>query len=88
MVLWLLCNLGKVFGMGQGWVKNVVSEDTENGLGPEEVINKQVSFLANLAPRPMMGMILEGMILMAEDQDGSLAFVQPGKVVWNGAGVN
>ena len=55
---------------------------------PEEVINKQVSFLANLAPRPMMGMISEGMILMAEDQDGSLAFVQPGKSVWNGAGVS
>jgi methionyl-tRNA synthetase len=55
---------------------------------PEEVINKQVSFLANLAPRPMMGMVSEGMILMAEDQDGSLAFVQPGKVVWNGGGVS
>jgi methionyl-tRNA synthetase len=54
----------------------------------EEVVGKQVSFLANLAPRPMMGMVSEGMILMAEDQDGSLAFVQPGKEVWNGAGVN
>ncbi|MES2795708.1 MAG: methionine--tRNA ligase [Bacteroidota bacterium] len=55
---------------------------------PEEIINQQVSFLANLAPRPMMGMISEGMILMAEDKDGSLAFVQPGKTVWNGAGVS
>jgi methionyl-tRNA synthetase len=54
----------------------------------EEVVGKQVSFLANLAPRPMMGMISEGMILMAEDKDGSLAFVQPGKAVWNGAGVS
>jgi methionyl-tRNA synthetase len=55
---------------------------------PEDVINKQVCFLANLAPRPMMGMISEGMILMAEDQDGSLAFIQPGKGIWNGAGVS
>lgn len=55
---------------------------------PEEVVNKQVTFLANLAPRPMMGMLSEGMILMAEDQDGSLAFVQPGKTVWDGAGVS
>lgn len=55
---------------------------------PEDVINQQVSFLANLAPRPMMGMISEGMILMAEDKDGSLAFVQPRKMVWNGAGVS
>jgi methionyl-tRNA synthetase len=50
----------------------------------EEVLGKQVTFLANLAPRPMMGMTSEGMILMAEDKDGSLAFVQPSKNVWNG----
>lgn len=53
----------------------------------EEVVGKQVTFLANLAPRPMMGMVSEGMILMAEDKDGSLAFVQPSKEVWNGATV-
>ena len=51
---------------------------------PENIIGQQVSFLANLAPRKMMGMESEGMILMAEDKDGSLAFVQPSKEVWNG----
>jgi methionyl-tRNA synthetase len=51
---------------------------------PENIIGQQVSFLANLAPRKMMGMESEGMILMAEDKDGSLAFVQPSKMVWNG----
>ena len=55
---------------------------------PEEVIGKQVSFLANLAPRTMMGLESEGMILMAEDADGSLSFVQPDKKIWNGATVN
>jgi methionyl-tRNA synthetase len=55
---------------------------------PEEIIGKQVLYLANLAPRKMMGMESHGMILMAEDRDGSLAFVQPGKEVWNGATVN
>ncbi len=55
---------------------------------PEEVIGKQVSFLANLAPREMMGLESEGMILMAEDADGSLSFVQPDKKIWNGATVN
>ena len=55
---------------------------------PEEVIGKQVSFLANLAPRKMMGLESEGMILMAEDADGSLSFVQPDKKIWNGATVN
>ena len=55
---------------------------------PEEVVGKQVSFLANLAPRKMMGLESEGMILMAEDADGSLSFVQPDKKIWNGATVN
>lgn len=54
---------------------------------PENIIGQQVSFLANLAPRKMMGMESEGMILMAEDKDGSLAFVQPSKNVWNGGTV-
>jgi methionyl-tRNA synthetase len=52
---------------------------------PEAIIGKKVSFLANLAPRKMMGIESEGMILMAEDADGSLAFMEPGKEVWNGA---
>jgi methionyl-tRNA synthetase len=55
---------------------------------PEEVVGKQVSFLANLAPRKIMGQESEGMILMAEDADGSLAFIQPSKAVWNGASIS
>ena len=55
---------------------------------PEEMVGKQVTILANLAPRPMMGMISEGMILMAEDKDGSLALLNPSKAVWNGGGVS
>lgn len=55
---------------------------------PEEIIGRQVSFLANLSPRKMMGLESEGMILMAEDSDGSLSFIQPDKKVWNGATVS
>lgn len=54
----------------------------------EEVLGQRVCFLANLAPRKMMGMESQGMILMAEDRDGSLAFVQASKPVWNGGTVN
>lgn len=32
--------------------------------------------------------IKRGQDFLAEDNDGSLAFVQPGKSVWNGAGVS
>lgn len=55
---------------------------------PDAIIGKQVTFLANLAPRKIMGQESEGMILMAEDADGSLAFVQPSKSVWNGASIS
>lgn len=54
----------------------------------EDIIGEKVLYLANLAPRKMMGMESHGMILMAEDKDGSLAFVSPGKEVWNGGTVN
>lgn len=55
---------------------------------PEEIIGKQVTFLANLAPRKMMGHESQGMILMAEDRDGKLALLQPGDAVWNGGTVS
>ncbi|NID08867.1 methionine--tRNA ligase [Fibrivirga algicola] len=55
---------------------------------PEELIGKQVTFLANLAPRKMMGHVSQGMILMAEDADGALAMLPPSKSVWNGGTVS
>lgn len=55
---------------------------------PEEVVGKQVCVLVNLAPRKMMGIDSQGMILMAEDKDGKLVFVQPGDVVSNGSGIS
>ena len=44
---------------------------------PEDLIGKQVTFIANLAPRKMMGVESNGMILMAEDKDGSLRLIRP-----------
>ncbi len=44
---------------------------------PEEIIGKQVSILVNLAPKKLRGIESQGMILMAEDADGSLKFVAP-----------
>ncbi len=55
---------------------------------PEEIVGKQVTLLANLAPRQMMGQESQGMILMAEDRDGKLQFVQPGENIWNGGTVS
>ncbi|BDD04651.1 methionine--tRNA ligase [Aureibacter tunicatorum] len=55
---------------------------------PEDVIGKQVVVLANLAPRKMMGHESQGMILMAEDKDGSLTFVSPSDAVANGSQIS
>ncbi|WP_018477209.1 methionine--tRNA ligase [Pontibacter roseus] len=55
---------------------------------PEEIIGQQVSILVNLAPREIKGITSQGMILMAENADGSLAFVQPSKAVKNGGTVS
>ena len=44
---------------------------------PEELVGKQVCFIANLEPRKMRGILSEGMILSAENADGSLSLIQP-----------
>ena len=46
---------------------------------PEEVVGRQVSILVNLEPKPLKGIESQGMILMAENADGTLSFVAPEK---------
>lgn len=55
---------------------------------PDQVLGQQVSILVNLAPRKIMGQESQGMILMAEDVDGKLRFVQPSEKVKPGSGVS
>lgn len=52
---------------------------------PEEIIGKQVSVLVNLAPKNLKGIESQGMILMAENADGELCFVEPQKKFKNGS---
>lgn len=51
---------------------------------PEEIVGKQVSVLVNLAPKNIKGIESHGMILMAENPDGSLCFISPEKTTKNG----
>ena len=55
---------------------------------PEEMVGKQVTLIANLAPRKMMGVESQGMILMAEDADGKLKLVLPSGEVKPGSSVS
>lgn len=54
----------------------------------EEMVGKQVTFIANLAPRKMMGLESQGMILSAEDGDGKLTLLQPAGEVGPGSAVS
>lgn len=69
-------------------VRTIVSGIAEH-FTPEEVIGKKVTVLANLAPRKLRGVESQGMILMTEDPDGKLVFVNPDNdAVKNGATIN
>ncbi|WP_299487420.1 methionine--tRNA ligase [uncultured Allomuricauda sp.] len=56
---------------------------------PEDIVGKQVTVLVNLAPRKLRGVESEGMILMTENKEGKLVFVNPDENgVGNGEGIN
>lgn len=66
--------------------RTVVSGIAEH-YNPADIVGKQVSVLVNLAPRKIRGIESQGMILMAENNEGDLAFVSPEKVIDNGGEV-
>ncbi len=51
----------------------------------ETLKGRRVSVLVNLAPRKLKGITSQGMILMAENEDGTLCFIAPGEDAENGA---
>jgi len=50
----------------------------------EDIIGQEVLLLANLAPRKLRGVLSQGMILMAENEEGALSFVSPKEGWGNG----
>ena len=54
---------------------------------PEQLIGKQICFIANLAPRKFGDLVSEGMILSAENADGSLSVVTVDREVKPGCAV-
>ena len=57
-------------------VRTIVSGIAES-FKPEDIIGKQVTVVANLAPRKLRGVESQGMILMTEDKQGKLVFMNP-----------
>ena len=67
--------------------RTIVSGIAEH-YAPEDIVGKQVSVVVNLAPKVLKGIESRGMILMAENADGSLSFVSPDKQIKNGGGIS
>lgn len=70
-----------------GFEKRTIVSGIALHFKPEEIINKQVVVVANLAPRKMRGIESNGMILMAEDKGGKLHFIKPEDKINPGASV-
>jgi len=57
-------------------VRTIVSGIAES-FTPEEIVGKRVTVLVNLAPRNLRGVESQGMILMTQQPDGKLVFINP-----------
>ncbi len=71
-------------GMGGRTILSGIAHSYPN---PEELVGKQVLFVANFPPRKMMGIESEGMILSAVNADGRLVVTGPTMRVANGVSV-
>ncbi|MGA0232029.1 MAG: methionine--tRNA ligase subunit beta, partial [Saprospiraceae bacterium] len=70
-----------------GFEKRTVVSGIAQDYQPENIIGQRVTLLANLAPRKIRGVESQGMILMAENNDGSLKFVEASDGAENGASI-
>jgi methionyl-tRNA synthetase len=66
--------------------RTIVSGIAESFI-PEALIGQQAMVLLNLAPREIKGIQSQGMLLLAENADGTLALMQPGSAVRNGSSI-
>lgn len=64
-------------------VRTIVSGIAES-FSPEEIIGKKVTVLINLAPRNLRGTESQGMILMTNNAEGKLVFINPDAEAGNG----
>ena len=70
-----------------GLEKRTIVSGIAEHYAAEEILGKQVSVVINLKPIKLRGTLSEGMILMTEDKEGKLIFVNPDKETPNGIGI-
>lgn len=79
----LLCSQVKIGSQ----VKQIVS-GIKKYYTPEEMVGKKVMVLVNLKPAKLAGVLSEGMLLCAEDENGELALMTPEKDMPSGAQIS
>ncbi len=75
------------FLIDDGLEKRTIVSGIAKYYEPEQLIGKQVVFIANLPARKLKGVVSQGMILSAENADGSLVVISPSAPVAPGAQV-
>ena len=63
------------FKIDDGLETRTILSGIAKHFNPEELVGKQVCFVANFPPRTMRGIVSEGMILSAEDNEGKLSLL-------------
>ena len=76
----LLCSQVKIGSQ----IKQIVS-GIRKDYSPEEMVGKKVMVLVNLKPAKLAGVLSEGMLLCAEDENGNLGLMVPEKTMPSGA---
>lgn len=76
----LLCSQVKIGSQVKQIVSGIKAHYT-----PEQMVGKRVMVVVNLKPATLAGMLSEGMLLCAEDTDGTLALMVPEKPMPSGA---
>jgi methionyl-tRNA synthetase len=75
------------FTIADGLENRTIVSGIAQHYAPEELVGKQVCFIANLSPRKLKGIESQGMILSAENADGGLSVVTTTKEVKPGSEV-
>ncbi len=76
----LLCSQVKIGNQ----VRQILS-GIKSAYSPEEMVGKKVMVLVNLKPAKMAGLVSEGMLLCAEDAEGTLSLMTPERAMPSGA---
>ena len=83
-ILFARLDIKEVMEKVEAMKKQIVSGIKSN-YKPEDMVGKKVMVLVNLKPAKLAGVLSEGMLLCAEDENGTLALMTPDKEMPAGA---